>query len=76
LALLRPVFFDIIGFENLENYSFVLIGPLRVKVSLPFGLKSDPRQTTTPASIIFRTGGGTSFRIYAVVGKITAADPT
>lgn len=39
------------------------------------GLKSVPRAIGTPASIILRTGGGTSLSMYAVVGNITAMDP-
>jgi len=40
-----------------------------------FGLKSEPKATGTPASIIFLTGGGSSLRMYAVVGRMTPIDP-
>ena len=36
-----------------------------------FGLKSVPRATMTPWSIILRTGGGLSLRMQAVVGRMT-----
>jgi len=35
------------------------------------GLKSVPRATGTPPSIIFRAGGGSSFNTYTVAGNST-----
>lgn len=61
------------GFKKVEPFCFPSI--LTIERQKAFGLKSVPRATITPASIIFLAGGDFSLKIYAVVGRMTATVP-
>ena len=72
-------------FEKQKNNTLLSVLELVIKVNhlcfitmakqYAFGLKSEPRATAIPFSIICRTGGGFRRRIYAVVGNTTPTEP-